>query len=261
MSNAEEPNDDLINFNATTTPSIVSCQVTDLDFDNVSDNLLDTELPDFEQKLQTSSQVSATHSRSSSVDIEDILISIDDDYDLPPRPGPSKEPYHFFEEILLQDLGPYGGPQEEELENENVEAFRVLDSLDEILNAHLQEEDEEECEHSCDCFDSVTQQSIEECLSELDDYLKGLDSSLESDEDYEEDVVDRNCDSANSFKVRIISLLNFFLVVFLEKIMYNLNIYQKCLYGVMWKIVGLCYNSFLFQTTFLVEAFETLKLT
>lgn len=185
MSNAEEQSDDLINFNATT---VLTSTASEPDYDNVSDNLLDTELPELEQKLQTSSQVSTTHSRSSSVDIEDILISIDDDYNLPPRPGPSNEPYHFFEEILLQDLGPYACSPENEEESENVEAFRILDSLDEILNAHLQE-DEEECEHECDCIDSVTQQSIEECLSELDDYLRGLDYCYESDEEDQGDQV------------------------------------------------------------------------
>ncbi|KAL3277126.1 hypothetical protein HHI36_012482 [Cryptolaemus montrouzieri] len=199
MYNAEGTSDDLINFNANSPSPSLTTVHDEVDCDNASDNLLDTELPELEQKLQTTNHLPTTsHSRTNSVDIEDILISIDDDYSPQTSTNDSRsEPYAFTsheysrseeydssEEIALQELRSEDDSIENSqlsLSSENIEAIRVLESLDEILNSHLQENESTISEQGCDCIDVVTQQTIEECLSELDEFLRDLDSSYESD--------------------------------------------------------------------------------
>ncbi|KAG5900530.1 hypothetical protein JTB14_022837 [Gonioctena quinquepunctata] len=119
-----------------------------------SDHLLDTELPVLEEKLQTAAfQLPATDSRRPSVDIEDILISIDDDYDIVDAP---------------QQVGEI---------SDNAEALSVLKSLDDALDASLVDVDNAASEDS-----NEAQLDIEDCLQELDNYLKSLDGSSSEDE-------------------------------------------------------------------------------
>lgn len=88
-----------------------------------SDNLLDTELPVLEQKLQATDNFPSTFTDlQPSVDIEDILISLDDEEDYVSKAKASVE------------------PQENVLEN-NIEILDVLNNLDEVLNACLKESD------------------------------------------------------------------------------------------------------------------------
>nr|XP_023022300.1 uncharacterized protein LOC111510609 [Leptinotarsa decemlineata] len=112
-----------------------------------SDHLLDTELPVLEEKLQTAAYIAPSVSRRPSVDIEDILISIDDDYDL------------------------VDAPQQED---NNSEALPVLHSLDDGLDTSL---------NNPPTSDGSTQaqQDIEDCLLDLDNYLKSLDPSSEDE--------------------------------------------------------------------------------
>ncbi|KAJ8910746.1 hypothetical protein NQ315_017203 [Exocentrus adspersus] len=116
-------------------------------YTETSDNLIDTELPVLEQKLQTANLViPVVDSRRTSVDVEDILITIDDDeVDAPVKINTD----HFLD--LCQ--------------SDNLEALDVLRSLDNVLD---EENDDEE--------------DIEDCLKDLDNYLRALDSSSGSEE-------------------------------------------------------------------------------
>ncbi|XP_050515599.1 sodium-dependent transporter bedraggled isoform X2 [Diabrotica virgifera virgifera] len=128
-----------------------------------SDNLLDTELPVLEEKLQTASQLSTPKisSRRPSVDVEDILIDIDDNYDEVDGLDDNEE----FIEVC-----------------DNIEALNVLKNLDEVLDATFQDDD------SSDASSVQVQQDIEECLEDLDNYLKTLEGSSSEDE-----CVSSNC--------------------------------------------------------------------
>lgn len=126
-------------------------------YTETTDNLIDTELPALEQKLQSASNIPPqTGSRRPSVDIEDILISIDgeDEVDAPTK-------------ITSQFL---------DLCDNNLEALNVLRNLDDLLNASLLESDD--ILNDIEEVESIqTQQDIEECLQDLDNYLKAIDSS------------------------------------------------------------------------------------
>lgn len=126
-------------------------------YTEASDNLIDTELPVLEQKLQTANQIitPAVDSRRTSVDVEDILITIDDDeVDAPQRISDN-----FLD---LCDVGLI----------DNLEALNVLRNLDDILNASLQDSNA-----TLDENGEVIQEDIENCLKDLDNYLRSLDNS------------------------------------------------------------------------------------
>ncbi|KAK9874553.1 hypothetical protein WA026_005390 [Henosepilachna vigintioctopunctata] len=212
MHNAEATSDDLINFNVKS-PSPVPNSSRHGTVFCISDNLLDTELIELEQKLQSSSNLPiASHSRKPSVDIEDILISIDDSYE--PSAPPEEDDESFSEEVALSKTSSDGDSDSivshgKSPLGEDIEAIRILDTLDDILNAHIHEASENNISaNGCDCIDGVTQQSIEECLSELDNYLRELDSSYDSDNEVLEeggdsvhcadDIVSNN--SSNAFR-------------------------------------------------------------
>ncbi|XP_056631200.1 sodium-dependent transporter bedraggled isoform X2 [Diorhabda sublineata] len=121
-----------------------------------SDNLLDTELPVLEEKLQTASQLSTPKiiSRRPSIDIEDILVDIDDTYDIINGLEDNEE----FLRIC-----------------DNIEALNVLKNLDDVL-------DEED--NNSEVSSVQVQQDIEDCLEDLDNYLKTLEDSSSEDECY-----------------------------------------------------------------------------
>lgn len=161
MSNTEETND-LINFELS---PLCSCSSTVTASPLISDNLLDSELPELEHQLQNAPATNQIDT-SFTVDIGEILISIDDDY----KPAKSSD--------LPTDS--VDSPSKAEGDGEDLEALEILNGLDEVLNAHL-ESNFHCCEEKCDCLDAETQRSIEDCLSDLDNYLKDLDSSFEND--------------------------------------------------------------------------------
>lgn len=133
-------------------------------YTEASDNLIDTELPILEQKLQTANQIvtPTVDSRRTSVDVEDILITIDDDeVDAPQRISDN-----FLD---LCDVGLI----------DNLEALNVLRNLDDILNASLQESNV-----TLDENGEVMQEDIENCLKDLDNYLRTLDGSSSEDCSY-----------------------------------------------------------------------------
>ncbi|KAL1492258.1 hypothetical protein ABEB36_012734 [Hypothenemus hampei] len=178
-----------------------------------SENLIDTELPIFEQKLWSQSSEQSPQSRRNSVDVEDILINIDsDEFERDSLDG---------EEVEVQDFlnvceGTSNGNCEEAivLPVENFEALLVLKNLDDLLNATLEEtkdgangnneEDEEEIENVAnrnneedeeETEEDNTQYIIEECLEDLDNYLQAIDDSIsqsdseeKSQEDFDEEV-------------------------------------------------------------------------
>lgn len=143
----------------------------------VSDSLIDTELPIFEQKLQsaTSSSVSC-HSRRPSIDVEDILIDIDsDEYDRDSIDGEEVE-----KDFLDLCQGGENGNDATSLPVDNFEALLVLKNLDDLLNATL-----EESENALDTnrnpvedddgSDEQSERIIVDCLEDLDNYLRAID--------------------------------------------------------------------------------------
>lgn len=159
--------------------------------DNAStDNLIDTELPILEQKLQTASCSRTNDSRRTSVDIEDILITIEDDDDDDDTNASNFKPIQRSnsEEILL-DLC-YSEEHTnlcKSLSYDNLEALIVLKNLDDVLNATLIESnkilnDDDDVVDGDVSLNNVpdehpSTETVEECLLDLDNYLKTLDSS------------------------------------------------------------------------------------
>ncbi|KYB29348.1 sodium-dependent transporter bedraggled isoform X1 [Tribolium castaneum] len=139
--------------------------------EEISDNLLDSELPVLEQKLQTSAKSNATEVRRHSIDVEDILITIDDDSERPLSRFGSVRRSH-SEALLHQPRNHL----DKSWSCDNLEALTILQNLDEVLNASLLESD-----HILNDQDSVTddqtQETIEACLLDLDNYLQAFDSN------------------------------------------------------------------------------------
>lgn len=142
---------------------------TTLQIEATPESLLDSELPVLEEKLQTCDK-SPEVSNSTYIDVEDILISIDDDEE------------HSEEEILspsssamLLDLC-----QGEEV---SLEALNVLMKLDEILNETLEKSDNHLEDSSLHYHETneIDKQSIEDCLEDLDNYLKAFETGSSDD--------------------------------------------------------------------------------
>lgn len=138
-----------------------------------SDNLIDTELPVFEQKLLTQSTNLSSSSRRDSVDVEDILIKIDSDeeYERDSLDG---------EEVECGDFLDVCDPDETSLPVDNFEALLVLKNLDDLLNATLAQSDDIVNGNVPGQLDDDTQYVIEECLGELDNYLEAIDDNFDS---------------------------------------------------------------------------------
>lgn len=127
------------------------------------DNLIDSELPVLEEKLQKTSNVSEIPNNT--VDIEDILISLDDEEELPQRNHPIRR--SISEEFLSRIQNT---PQlDKSWSCDHLEALTILKSLDDLLNA--QETREES-----------SNQDIEACLLDLDNYLQAFESFDSSNE-------------------------------------------------------------------------------
>ena len=138
-----------------------------------SDNLLDSELHTLIQQLQTLKQnVPQGTCSSRSVDVEDILISI---YDVAP------EQLHEFHTIPKGDdtsLTPgCENSQSTSLCEDHLEALSVLKQLDEVLNESLVE-----LSH---CEAGEIEETVEDCLVDLDNYLQAFDTG---------DVSSKDCD-------------------------------------------------------------------
>ncbi|XP_044258014.1 sodium-dependent transporter bedraggled isoform X2 [Tribolium madens] len=139
--------------------------------EEISDNLLDSELPVLEQKLQTSAKSNVTEIRRHSIDVEDILITIDDDSEYPlsrlnsVRRSNSEALIHHPKNHLDKSWS-----------CDNLEALTILKNLDEILNASLLESDQILNDHDS-VTDEQTQETIEACLLDLDNYLQAFDSN------------------------------------------------------------------------------------
>lgn len=151
----------------------------------VEETLIDTDLPVLEQKLQTA-PCPKTADTERTVDLEDILITIDEDEfssDCDDQTNSCDSGTgdvgltRSNSEILLDMCG---------TNIESEEAINVLMKLDEILNETMRNSNE-----GLDTPDSfpVTQAigdgtqsiSVESCLMDLDDYLKTFESSASED--------------------------------------------------------------------------------
>ncbi|XP_060523939.1 sodium-dependent transporter bedraggled isoform X2 [Cylas formicarius] len=132
--------DDLIDFRVDSPVLPRTASLSDVTVD--TDNLIDTDLPVFERKLQTASAV-AELPRKPPVGVEDILISIEDaDVDC------------VSEEFLNL--------------SQDEEALQVLKNLDALLDETLTDE--------CDA-----QRVIDECLQDLDNYLRTIEDDSDGE--------------------------------------------------------------------------------
>ncbi|GJQ74572.1 hypothetical protein Trydic_g21433 [Trypoxylus dichotomus] len=180
-SNEDQLDSDLIDFDIgspdiPTGPLSSTIQLED------SDNLLDSELPVLEQKLQTAKDVRITNSVNKTVDVEDILISLDDEV----TPSTTYAGHFSLQrsnsEILL-DLCPKMDDEKlyRSVSCDNLEAMVVLKELDELLNASLNAYCGEDVPDGVATNaegneeDSIDEKAIEECLMDLDNYLEEFD--------------------------------------------------------------------------------------
>lgn len=145
---------------------ILSRQPT-ISIEHPSESLIDVELPGLDEKIQTSCENPCASFANNCVDVEDILISISDDS------GSERGE----EAPNADDQRPYSP--------ESLEALHVLMKLDKILNETL-ENSNEILSGSSDASESETEdkQSVEDCLEDLDNYLKTYDSNAEDCEEY-----------------------------------------------------------------------------
>lgn len=127
---------DLIDFNIKS-PVLPRATINFESDAETSDNLLDSELPVLEKKLQaTGNFASCRFGPRTSVDVEDILITLDDENDCDIAEERKSDRHHH-----------------NTLDN-NVELLDVLNNLDEVLNACLVESDrilEEKCDSCLKC--------------------------------------------------------------------------------------------------------------
>lgn len=159
--------------------------------DNETDNLIDSELPILEMKLQNANEVAPRPCNT--IDVEDILISIDDDDD----DDEDEDEVDGVEELVESSLGlgeerlPRVSRRDSEILMElcsgeslsrsssidNLEALDILLKLDEILNDTLRECDRFLNGPNSDGSSETNEESIEDCLLELDNYLKAYDTT------------------------------------------------------------------------------------
>ncbi|KAK9736610.1 Sodium:neurotransmitter symporter family [Popillia japonica] len=138
-SNEDQLDSDLIDFDIgspdiPTSPLSTTIQLED------SDNLLDSELPVLEQKLQTAKDIKVTRCANVTVDVEDILISLDDEV-TPTSAFIGHLPLQRSNSEILLDLCPRMDEDKlcRSVSCDNLEALVVLKELDAVLNASLTE--------------------------------------------------------------------------------------------------------------------------
>ncbi|KAF5295940.1 hypothetical protein FQA39_LY12712 [Lamprigera yunnana] len=143
-------------------------------FESSTESLLDTELPVLEEKLQTSQHCKLDMVKNSCVDIEDILITIDDDDDDDVSRGENKiiQPQFRIHNAEVLELC-----NDNIMELENFEVFEVLTKLDEILNETLEESNNTLSENLEDNRYDSQNETVEDCLEDLDNYLKALEAN------------------------------------------------------------------------------------
>lgn len=182
-SNEDQLDSDLIDFDIgspdiPTSPLSTTIQLED------SDNLLDSELPVLEQKLQTAKDIKVTRCANVTVDVEDILISLDDEV-TPTSAFIGHLPLQRSNSEILLDLCPRMDEDKlcRSVSCDNLEALVVLKELDAVLNASLTEHYGDDVvdgpvlngEDNDD--DSIDVIAIKECLMDLDNYLEEFDVS------------------------------------------------------------------------------------
>lgn len=136
----------------------------------ISDTLIDSELPVLEQKLQTLSACQGVDTgQRNVVDVEDILITIDDDVVDAPlnRSNSLRRSKSDIELHVWKNLS------DKSWSCDNLEALNVLKNLDDILNASLAE--------TSNIIISGQEETIEECLLDLDNYLKTFEGTSYDD--------------------------------------------------------------------------------
>lgn len=163
--------------------------------ENSPESLLDSELPVFAEKLQTTStfEVPLEINRNNCVDVEEILISIDDDND--EMDGGDEITKDNPQGLARSNSAILLELCQEENENrplsvslENLEALDVLMKLDEILNETLEKSNTilDNCDPCSSngqqqqldyVSDEIDKQSIDDCLEDLDNYLRAFDTS------------------------------------------------------------------------------------
>lgn len=172
--------------------------------ENEPDNLIDSELPILEMKLQNAKEIAPRPYNT--IDVEDILISIDDDDE------EDEDEVDGVEELAETSLG----LGEEELSRasrrdseilmelcsgdslsrsssiDNLEALDILLKLDEILNDTLRECDRFLNGPSSEGGSEGNEESIEDCLLELDNYLKEYDTTETEPGSMESPVLSEN---------------------------------------------------------------------
>lgn len=138
----------------------------------VSDHLLDSELPLLEQRLQTTKDFPISNASNETVDIEDILITIDDDSD--DVTVHNSNVYNIEQrrnsEILL------GSKDETDTCADETEVLSVLQELDQVLEESLERANLESSEEG-DEFkeEDVDEEMVRQYLMELDNYLRMLE--------------------------------------------------------------------------------------
>lgn len=149
MSQETPENDiDLIDFNKNS-PVLSRASPTFEIFAHTSDNLIDSELPVLEKKLQaTNSFAPPPTCYISTVDIEDILIALDDEDQI-------KSCSQNRNDRLIYSIS-----------DNHVELLDILDNLDEVLDACLEESDK----NSIHKYDDYPRDNTKKYLNNLDYY-------------------------------------------------------------------------------------------
>nr|CAI5865623.1 unnamed protein product [Callosobruchus analis] len=179
-SQEDPPHEDLIDFHVRS-PVLPRAPTVSLCLEH-SDNLIDSELPILEKKLQSVPSRHENFPRRKIVDVEDILIVIDDEDNRPEAEahqdivdGPPREVERCRYDVV--DESQRDNNFFDVCDN-HLEALTVLQNLDEVLNATLLDMSAGS-EGSEDCVSE--QRDIEDCLQDLDNYLNTQeDTSSES---------------------------------------------------------------------------------
>ncbi|KAF5301494.1 hypothetical protein FQR65_LT08797 [Abscondita terminalis] len=154
---------DLIDLNASS-PVLPRSSVRN-DFESSTESLLDSELSVLEEKLQKSQGIGAETVINRYVDIEDILITIDDE-DNNVVSGSAEA------QLEINNTTLNGLNNDDFAELHNLEVYAVLTKLDEILSETLEDPNFSEAR------DNESQnETVEDCLEDLDNYLKALESN------------------------------------------------------------------------------------
>lgn len=179
---------DLIDFHVNSLELAIPISTSSHSSTDTEENLIDTDLPVLEQKLQT---VNGTLSKGSNdagraVDLEDILITIDDTC-IPQESSESENEIGGGARIQNNNELLFDVCVSSKHNATNEEVIDVLMKLDEVLDETLNKSGKyNECNDldspvSQDTSDVATSISVESCLRDLDNYLKTFDSSALED--------------------------------------------------------------------------------